>query len=217
MKLSISNIAWSAADDGEMYTFLKQSAFTGLEVAPTRLFPKEPYSHIEEAKYFSQFLNREYNLCIPSMQSILYGRTENLFGGVLERDTLMNYTKKAILFAEAMGCHNLVFGCPRNRYIVAEDKYDISYSFFTELGQFAQQHNSVIALEPNPACYGTNFINTTRQAFLFCKNIGSKGVKVNVDLGTMLYYGEPVSLLYKHLDLVNHIHISCLLYTSRCV
>lgn len=39
MKLSISNIAWSAEHDAAMYKFLQQEGFSGLEIAPTRIFP----------------------------------------------------------------------------------------------------------------------------------------------------------------------------------
>jgi sugar phosphate isomerase/epimerase len=80
--------------------------------------------------------------------------------------------------------------------------------FFRAIAQYAAQSGVVIALEPNPPIYGTNFINTTPQAFDFALGIDSSGLKVNIDLGTMLHYGEPVSLVTDNLALVNHIHIS---------
>lgn len=52
-----------------------------------------------------------------SMQSIWYGRTEKLFGTEEERNLLLDYTKSAVDFAAAIGCKNLVFGCPKNRCI----------------------------------------------------------------------------------------------------
>ena len=54
------------------------------------------------------------------MQSIWYGKQEKLFGSENERTILLSYTKKAIDFAEAVGCGNLVFGCPKNRVIPDE-------------------------------------------------------------------------------------------------
>ena len=39
IQLSISNIAWDKADDEAVYTEMKAHGFTGLELAPTRIFP----------------------------------------------------------------------------------------------------------------------------------------------------------------------------------
>ena len=39
MKLSISNIGWEKKDDKAVYQFMKKYGFTGLEIAPTRIFP----------------------------------------------------------------------------------------------------------------------------------------------------------------------------------
>ena len=42
MNLSISNIAWKAEYDSEMYKYLETTGFNGLEIAPTRIFPENP-------------------------------------------------------------------------------------------------------------------------------------------------------------------------------
>ena len=39
MKLSFSNIAWSAEQDEKIYGALAARGFSGVEIAPTRLFP----------------------------------------------------------------------------------------------------------------------------------------------------------------------------------
>ena len=39
-KLAISNIAWHKSDDEAVYTAMQQAGFTGLEIAPTRIFPR---------------------------------------------------------------------------------------------------------------------------------------------------------------------------------
>ena len=38
MNLSISNIAWASDYDAQMYPFLKEIGYQGLEIAPTRIF-----------------------------------------------------------------------------------------------------------------------------------------------------------------------------------
>jgi len=208
MKLSISNIAWDAANDEEMYAFLTAHGFSGLEIAPTRVFPERPYDHLAEAKDFAARLEKKYGLAISSIQSIWYGRNESMFGSEAEKQALIDYTKQAVLFAESMGCRNLVFGCPRNRNLPGKEHYPAALDFFRTLGDFALAHGTAIAIEPNPPIYHTNFINTTSEAFQICREIDRAGIKVNVDLGTMIYYEESLDLIRDNLEWVNHIHVS---------
>lgn len=208
MNLAISNIAWSAEHDEEMYTFLQASGFTGLEIAPTRIFPDSPYKKLSQAKQFSEALYCKYGLNVCSMQSIWYGMTQNIFGTDEDRAFLLDYTKQAVDFAEVVGCRNLVFGCPQNRVIHSDDFLPLAYEFFNNIAHYAAGHHTVIALEPNPPYYNTNFINTIGEAFDFCRQINNPGLTVNVDLGTSIHYGDSIDFLNDNIDIVSHIHIS---------
>ncbi|HPH95789.1 MAG TPA: TIM barrel protein [Anaerolineaceae bacterium] len=208
MKLAISNIAWALENDSEMYAFLNEQGVSGLEIAPTRLFPIAPYDHLAEAKEWVLFLQNRYGLEIPSMQSIWYGKNESIFGTEEDRANLLNYTQKAIHFAETLHCPNMVFGCPRNRNIPGPEFKPIAIDFFYQIGLYAHLHHTTIAIEANPPYYNTNFINTTTEAIEICREIHCEGVKVNIDLGTMINYEEDLDLLDANMDIVNHIHIS---------
>ena len=212
MNLSVSNIGWAAEFDEEMYRFLSNNGFNGIEIAPTRIFPDAPYEQLEDARLFADELKKRYGLFVSSMQSIWYGKSESIFGPDNQRQKLVDYTKSAINFASAIGCPNLVFGCPKNRAIPEglslDDYMPIAYDFFNQIGYHAAELGVCISIEPNPSIYNTNFINTTEEAFLFCKSIENPGVKVNIDLGTMIYYDEGVSLLKDNIHLINHVHIS---------
>lgn len=212
MKLSISNIAWSVEHDDEMYEFLYKNGFLGLEIAPTRIFPTTPYDCLDEAVSYAECLKANYALTISSMQSIWFGIADSIFGTDDDRQKLIDYTKKAIDFANSVGCANLVFGCPKNRNI--PDTLDmaaclpIAYGFFAQIANYASEHGVCVAIEPNPPIYNTNFINTTTEAFEICRKLNNPGIKVNFDLGTMLHYGEDVSILKENIDLITHVHIS---------
>ncbi|WP_300697947.1 sugar phosphate isomerase/epimerase [uncultured Bacteroides sp.] len=209
MELSISNIAWSTENDVEMYSFLQESCFSGLEIAPTRIYPEAPYDKLSEAKEWAASLKKNYGLVIPSMQSIWYGHTEKIFGDKKDRQKLIDYTKRAVDFAEAIGCSNLVFGNPKNRD--AEDVtaiMPIAVDFFKEIGDYAAEHNTVIALEPNPTIYNTRFMNYTDQAVEMAYKASSAGIKVNVDLGTIIYNDEDINYLKQIPEFINHVHIS---------
>lgn len=125
-----------------------------------------------------------------------------------ERIALIDYTKSAINFAEAIGCNNLVFGCPRNRNMPDGVDPAIAVRFFKKIGDYAADHHTIIGMEANPTIYNTNFINTTEQAIALIKEVGSEGFKLNLDLGTMIYNKEEVTVIDGHAELINHVHIS---------
>ena len=209
VKLSISNIAWGTESDARILPLLHKHGFTGLEIAPTRVFPDSPYCHLQEAKEWRDSIVELYHLEISSMQSIWYGHKEKLFGTKSERKILLDYTKQAVDFAEVVGCQNLVFGSPVNRDTDSISKaYPIAVEFFRELGQYALEHHTVISIEPNPVIYKTHFINTTEQAAELVDKVDSEGIRVNVDLGTILNNEEDIRYLLQIPEYINHIHIS---------
>lgn len=212
MKLAISNIAWAPEQDELLYTRMAEQGFSGLEIAPTRIFPQEPYTRIKEAAQWAQRLEESYGLKVCSMQSIWYGRSERVFGSPQERQSLLEYTFAAIDFAAAIGCGNLVFGCPRNRAVdpawSREQILETAIPFFKALGDRALQMGTVVSMEANPPIYNTNYINTTPEALELCRQVASDGFRLNLDLGTMLHNGESCGVLKGCSSYVNHVHIS---------
>ncbi len=208
MKLSISNIGWGAGQDKAVYGIMQSHGFSGLEIAPTRIFAENPYAQTEEAAQWSENLYRLYGFTIPSMQSIWYGRTENIFRSEEEMASALEYTKKAIRFAEAVKCGNLVFGCPRNRSLSRGDDPEVAVPFFRELGNYAAAHGTVLSMEANPPIYNTNYINTTVQAIELIRQVDSSGFRLNLDVGTIIENGESLEIIRRNMELVHHVHIS---------
>lgn len=207
MHLSISNIGWDSQYDEMMYNEIRAKGYQGIEIAPTRIIPENPYDNLNQIVEWKKEM-KEKEIVISSMQSIWYGRKENIFSTSAERDILIEYTKKAILFAEAIECHNLVFGCPRNRCIPMGINDDLAISFFHQLGEFAFEHNTVLSIEPNPPIYNTNYINSTKEAVELIEKVNSKGFMLNVDFGTILENEENVSNIKNYVQFINHVHIS---------
>ena len=207
MKLSFSNIAWDFSQNDDICKMLKEYHFSGIEIAPT-IISTDPFTkNVSLVKNFSDSLSKKYDFTIPSMQSIWFGRTENIFNPS-DVDMMIDYTKKIIDLANTINCPNLVFGCPKNRNMPAPNLENQVIPFFKAIGDYAFQNNTCVALEANPVIYNTNFINTTSEAFSFAQKVDSNGLKVNVDLGTIIYNNEPLELLSKNPGLINHIHIS---------
>ena len=212
IKYAISNIAWKNEQNDEIYALMKKYGFTGLEIAPTKIIPEKPYSHVADAERFAKDLQQKWGFSIPSMQPIWYGKIEKIFGTAEERKILLNYTKSAVDFASAIGCKNLVFGCPKNRNVPDAMEFSIcnkiAVEFFKEIGNYAFSKNICVGMEANPDIYGTNFINTTTQALELIKQVHSDGFKLNLDIGTMVQNKESIALLEGNDSLVNHVHIS---------
>lgn len=208
MKLSISNIGWTSKYDKEMYSFLKFNGFTGLEIAPTRIFPDAPYEKIVEARDYKKMLSEKYELNVSSMQSIWHGRKEQIFDDSSQRTSLIEYTKKAFSFAQAIECRNVVFGCPNNRNVNGPEDEKISIEFFNQLGDLAVEFGTTLAIEANPIIYGTNYLNTTQEAYELISKINNPGIKLNYDFGTVIFNKENVEDVSRYLQIINHVHIS---------
>ena len=207
MKISVSNIAWSAERDDEMLSFLLKNNIDGLEIAPSRIFPQGPYSHLQEAGLYASYLWQSCGLKLSSMQSIWYGRSENIFAGDNERKALLEYTEKALAFANAMQIENLVFGCPKNRIMGEASTEEEIIPFFITLGELAKKAGVFINIEANPPIYGTNFLNTTGQVLQFVKKVNHTNIKLNLDYGALVYEEEPI-VSADALPFVKHVHIS---------
>lgn len=211
INFAISNIAWDSSLDDKVYNMLYGLGIKGLELAPTRIITKDPYEkeNVKEAQKILAEVNEKYKLHPVSMQSIWFGHSENIFESTESYNILKEYTYKAILYAEKIGCKNLVFGCPRNRNMTDKEKQlPIAIKFFNEIGNYASKHHVFIALEPNPPIYNTNFLNGTEETIAFIKQLSTDGIKINLDLGTVIENKESLNILRENIGYIHHIHIS---------
>lgn len=206
--LSISNIGWDGENDKDVFHLMKCLGFTGLEIAPSKVFPTNPYEKLSDASNWQKKLFAQYGFVVSSMQSIWFGRAERLFGSEDERDILLSYTKRAIDFAETIKCKNIVFGCPKNRTMPSGSEEKVAVRFFREIGDYAYIHHTCIAMEANPPIYNTNYINTTSDALSLIEQVGSNGFLLNLDIGTMIENEESISLFKGKEHLINHVHVS---------
>lgn len=189
MKLSVSNIGWTAQQDAAVYSLMTKYGFEGLEIAPTRIFPKKPYDKTEQAAVWANALRQDYGFVISSMQSIWFGRQERLFGSEEERNILID-------------------GCPRNRSVPENEDPESGIYFFRTIGDYAASKGTVIGMEANPPVYHTNYINDTASALKLVESVDSSGFLLNPDVGTMIQNHESAEQWKGKVRLINHVHIS---------
>lgn len=192
MKLAISNIAWSREIDDIMYGLLQKNNIKGIEIAPTRIWDNPELVTKKQALDFKNKL-KTYGLEVVAFQSILYGKLFNLFSNEGKL-----YLMKMIDLASYFGNIAIVIGSPKNRNC---KDMKMAISFFKELNSYAN-NRVTLCIEPNPVEYGTNFINTTKQAIKFAKQTG---IKINLDCGTIVMNDEDIKV---NTDIIGHIHFS---------
>ncbi|ELB2793011.1 sugar phosphate isomerase/epimerase family protein [Aeromonas hydrophila] len=210
MKLCASNIAWEKGDDENVYDVLNELGFHGLEIAPTRWVPENPYDTDNRTycRNKAEDIEDRWGLHLASMQSIWYGRTENIFGNEDERQSIYAYMCKAIDFAKYIHCPHIVFGCPKNRNVISENSLINGIELIIAFAEYAKKNGVVIGLEANPVIYGTNFVNTNADAASLVREVNLSSLRLNLDIGAFIYNKEKLDDIRMILDVVSHIHIS---------
>jgi len=106
----------------------------------------------------------------------------------------------------------LVFGSPKNRDrsgLSDQVAMGMAVSFFRRLGNIAQNHGVMICLEPNPTCYGTNFMTTSAETAQVVNQIAHPSVRMQLDTGALAINGEdPATVLQDYTSPIGHIHAS---------
>jgi len=218
MKLAVSNIAWRADDRLEAYALLERHAVTGLEIAPGLFFhaAADPFTPDEDQARAALAEIHPAGLRIVSMQSLLFGVSgAALFGNADERSRFNAAIRRAIDLAGRFGIPNLVFGSPRQRIvpetITAAHANEVAIAVFRTLGDAAQAADCAIAIEPNPAAYGTNFLTRTQEALAFVASVDHPAIGLNLDVGALLMNGEfddLEPLVAAAVGHIAHVHLS---------
>lgn len=218
MKLAVSNIAWAPEDRAAAYAVLARHGITGLEVAPGLLFPDsaDPFvpSAADEAAMRADLAGA--GLALVSMQSLLFGVSgAALFEGPEALARFETGMIRAITLAGRLGIPNLVFGSPRQRIVpeamTAGAARDHATAVMRRLGDAAAAAGTVIAMESNPADYGTNWLTRFDEAAAFVAHADHPAVTLILDMGAMHMNGQADALpdlLPPHAARLSHVHMS---------
>lgn len=209
--ISISNIAWDISDDDRVGRALLDLGVSRIDIAPGKYFAD--FSRASESEIQSvrqKWADRGFS--IIGLQSLLYGtKGLNLFGKETTQKTMLLYLQHACRIGAILGATKLVFGSPKNRDKdgLSDEKADaIAYDFFNHLGNIAQREGVIICLEPNPSCYGANFLTTSLSTFNFVNQLNHPAIKMQLDTGSIFINRESFDLIPKIRTMIGHIHIS---------
>lgn len=218
MKLAVSNIAWPADLRDKAYDLLLAKGVAGLEIAPGLFLAglADPFAARTAELAEALAPARMRGLELVSMQSLLFGvRGAQLFGTAEERATFLAAMRRALALAARLGVPNLVFGSPRQRNVPANvDRAEAmrqAADLFAMLGEEAQKLGLRIAIEPNAAVYGTNFLNRIEEALAFVRLVDHPGVVLNFDTGALIAAEEldrVEQIAAMAAPAIGHVHLS---------
>jgi sugar phosphate isomerase/epimerase len=150
---------------------------------------------------------------LTGMQALLFGTTGlNLFGDAQSRMAMLAHLAAVCQIGGGLGATRLVFGSPRNRDrsgLDDEQTMHIATDFFRQLGDAARAAGVIICLEPNPACYGANFMTTASETAAVVRAVAHPSIRMQFDTGALAINGEdPEQVLRECADLIGHVHAS---------
>jgi sugar phosphate isomerase/epimerase len=212
MRLAISNIAWDTNEDDEVATLLRRFGVNAIDIAPGKYFP-DPIKATDEDIALVKNWWSERGIEITGMQALLFGTTGmNVFGSPESQARLLAHLAAVCRIGAGLGALRLVFGSPKNRDrsgLNDEETLAIAIPFFRQLGDIALTWGVTICLEPNPSCYGANFMTNSAETALVVMQVAHPAIKMQLDTGALTINSENAQLvLNDHAMLIGHIHAS---------
>lgn len=211
MKSAISNIAWPATANDDALALAVSLGFSGIEIAPMRIFGSLGAINLGDVKSYRVKLV-DYGLEVAALQGILFGVDGvHLFRDAEQRSRLREALLRIADIAVALEAKACVFGAPTVRdpgQLSARAATDLIVPFFREVGSQFAARSIVLCFEPNPPLYNCRFVTTTREAFDFVNEIASPGIRLQLDIGTILINVEEAGVVQEVSALVGHCHLS---------
>jgi D-psicose/D-tagatose/L-ribulose 3-epimerase len=212
MRLAISNIAWDPSEDEIIVELLRRFGIDAIDVAPGKYFPEpSKATKADIVRVKDWWLER--GIEITGMQALLFGTVGlNVFGSSSVQAAMQNHLAAVCRIGAGLGATRLVFGSPKNRDksgLTDRQSIEIATNFFRNLGDVAQSHNVKICLEPNPICYGANFMTTSIETAYIVQQVDHPAICMQLDTGALAINKEdPATVLKDYSSLIGHIHAS---------
>lgn len=212
MRLAISNIAWDVAEDEIVAQMLQRYDMDAVDVAPGKYFPEPANASDDDIKHVKAWW-AERGIEITGMQALLFGTSGlNVFGPADVQDALLTHLAAVCRIGAGLGAVRVVFGSPKNRDrsgLTDQEAMAVAVPFFQRLGDIAAANGVIICLEPNPPCYGANFMTTSAETAQVVAQVAHPAIRMQLDTGALtINVEEVIGVLERYADLIGHVHAS---------
>jgi sugar phosphate isomerase/epimerase len=210
--MAISNIAWDVSEDEAVAVLLRRYGVDAIDIVPGKYFP-DPKKADSAAVTRVRSWWAEQGAAIIGMQALLFGTTGlNLFGTPEVQKAMLDHLDAVCRIASGLGATRLAFGSPKNRDrtgLTDAQADEAAIVFFRRLGDSASSHGVVICLEPNPTCYGCNFMTGTEDTAKIVQQVSHSAIRMQLDTGAVAINGEdPERMVARYAHLIGHVHAS---------
>jgi D-psicose/D-tagatose/L-ribulose 3-epimerase len=210
MKLAISNIAWETHNDPLVLRKLRESNISGIEIAPTKVWPNWEGASQKSAESYQRQLAAE-GFHIPAMQAILFGKPELQLFDKATHNAFLDHIQLVSDIAAGFGAKVLVFGAPKNRkrgQLSIADAMDVATEFLGKVGEICHANQCCLGLEHNPVEYGCDFITNAADARGMVDSVNHPGVQLHLDAAGLHMCGGSIGDIIKAVTPFAHYHIS---------
>jgi D-psicose/D-tagatose/L-ribulose 3-epimerase len=212
MRLAISNIAWNVDEDAAIAELLQRYKVDAIDVAPGKYFPEPTKATADKIAPIRDWWG-DRGIEITGMQALLFGTQGlNLFGSVAVQQKMLSHLAAVCRIGAGLGATRLVFGSPKNRDRtgLSDDKtLEIAIDFFHQLGDIAFNEGVQVCLEPNPPCYGANFMSTSAETAEVVMSVNHPAIRMQLDTGALTINSEDIEQVLKQSNaVIGHIHAS---------
>lgn len=210
-RFAFSNIAWAPHDDPGILALLRERGITGIEVAPTTVWPNWVGCDPAAAAAYRGVLD-DQGFQVPAMQALLYGRPRaRLFDDEGEAE-LLEHLGHVAAIAGSLGARVAVLGAPRQRDKGSRSWEEAAAHAAPILRRAAERfadHGAALCIEPNPRRYGCNFVCNAREGAELVRAVNHPGFGLHLDAAALHLEGEDLrSVLPDVSGMLRHFHIS---------
>jgi sugar phosphate isomerase/epimerase len=195
VQLAFSNLAWPPELDDAAGRLLTDTGFTGVELAPTKYFPRPTEATPVDVRAVRKAWEGR-GLRVVALQALLFGQPDlTLFDEAGPREAAVAYLSVICRLGADLGAGSLVFGSPANRATRGRPPAEvdaIAADVFGRVGAVAAACGVCFCIEHNPPEYGCDFATTADEAAALVRRVGSPGFGLHLDLGGLVLSGDDV-------------------------
>jgi D-psicose/D-tagatose/L-ribulose 3-epimerase len=211
MKIAFSNIAWQPHDDLSVLALLKDKGIAGIEIAPTRVWPKWNGATAKAAERYGKWL-KTLGFEVPALQAVLFGRPDAQLFDAEGASAFVSHLAYIAELAQALCAQVVVLGAPRQRNRGAlgeDDAYERAAEILYHLAVIFAARGACLCIEPNPRQYACNFVTNVEEALELIRRVNHPGFALHLDAAGMFLEADRLKAVWPRAGhLVRHYHIS---------
>jgi len=198
--------------DDVAYHLLAQQGVSGIEVAPTRVWPDWAGITPQSVAELKSTVADE-GLQISSLQAILFQKPElQLFAEGAAAQAFGDHLRFCAELAAQLGAKSVVFGAPKNRdrgSLAEEEAFDRAVEAFAPIAEAYATYGVALGLEANPVQYACNFVTHAATAARLVRAVANPGLRLHLDTACAGMAGEDIAtLVCDNADILTHFHAS---------